>query len=164
MAPPATDWYPVYTSSPGNPPPSPGPQHPRRRRRWYRRPSFWFSLLIFLLLGVVTAGATVAYAVSNIPLPSELDTSPTTVLDKNGKELGQLHAEATREDVDINDIPEHTVEAVLAAEDAEFHTHPGVSIPGIVRAAIRNVRSGEVRQGGSTISQQYVKTVTGDTE
>jgi len=164
MAPPATDWYPVYTSSSGNPPPSPGPQYRRRKRRWYRRPSFWFSLLIFVLLGVVTAGAAVAYAVSNIPLPSELDTSPTTVLDKNGKELGQLHSEATREDVDIDDIPEHTVQAVLAAEDAEFHTHPGVSIPGIVRAAIRNVRSGEVRQGGSTISQQYVKTVTGDTE
>ena len=164
-APSATDWYPVYSSSPGNPPPPPGPQRQRRRRRrWYRRPSFWLSLLFFLLLLVVTAGAAVAYAVSAIPLPSELDTSPTTVLDKDGKELGQLHAEATREDVEIGDVPEHTVQAVLAAEDAEFHEHPGVSIPGIVRAAIRNVRSGEVRQGGSTISQQYVKTVTGDTE
>jgi penicillin-binding protein 1A len=113
---------------------------------------------------MLTAGAAVAYAVANIPLPSELDTSPTIVLDKNGDEIGQLHAEAAREDVELRDVPEHTVQAVLAAEDAEFYDHPGVSLPGIVRAAIRNVRSGEVRQGGSTISQQYVKTVTGDTE
>ncbi|HSK95304.1 MAG TPA: PBP1A family penicillin-binding protein [Euzebyales bacterium] len=140
----------------------PPPQ--RRRRRWYRRPGFWLGLLFFALLVMVVLGATVAYAVANIPLPTELDTTPTTVLDKNGKEIGQLSAEATREDVALADIPEHTVQAVLAAEDAEFYEHPGVSVPGIVRAAVRNVRSGEVRQGGSTISQQYVKTVTGDTE
>jgi penicillin-binding protein 1A len=84
------------------------------------------------------------------------------VLDKDGNEIGQLHAQTTREDVDLRDVPEHTVHAVLAAEDAGFYEHQGISIPGIVRAAVRDVRSGEVRQGGSTISQQYVKTVTGD--
>ena len=121
-------------------------------------------MLLVMALAMVVAAAAVAYAVANIPLPSELDTSPTTVLDKNGDEIGQLHAEARREDVELGDIPDHTIDAVLAAEDAEFRQHPGVSVPGIVRAAVRNVRSGEVRQGGSTISQQYVKTVTGDTE
>jgi penicillin-binding protein 1A len=121
-------------------------------------------MLLFGLVGGVMAAAAVAYAVSNIPLPTELETTPTTVLDKNGDEIGQLHAEATREDVKLDEVPEHTVQAVLAAEDAGFREHPGVSIPGIVRAAISNVRSGEVRQGGSTISQQYVKTVTGADE
>lgn len=121
-------------------------------------------MLLFALLVGVMAAAAVAYAVANIPLPNELETTPTTVLDKNGNEIGQLHAEATREDVELDKVPEHTTQAVLAAEDAGFREHPGVSIPGIVRAAISNLRSGEVRQGGSTISQQYVKTVTGADE
>jgi penicillin-binding protein 1A len=156
------DWYPVDGRQHAGPPPRSGPT--RRRRRWYRRPTFWFGLLFMLLLLGVMATAALAYAVANIPLPSELETRPTTVLDRNGKEIGQLHAEATREDVELGEVPEHTIDAVLAAEDAEFRQHPGVSIPGIVRAAISNVRSGEIRQGGSTISQQYVKTVTGDDE
>ena len=157
-----TDWYSVRTVPPEDP--AYGAYEPPRRRRWYRRPGFWFGLLFFMALVALIGAATVSYAVTNIPLPSELDTSPTVVLDKDGNEIGQLHAETTREDVELSDIPEHTIQAVLAAEDAEFYKHPGVSIPGIVRAAIRNVRSGSVRQGGSTISQQYVKTVTGEDE
>ena len=45
-----------------------------------------------------------------------------------------------------------------------FYEHRGVSLPGIFRAAIRNVTAGEVSQGGSTISQQYVKNVTADNQ
>jgi penicillin-binding protein 1A len=136
----------------------------RRRRPWYRRAGFWLGLLLALLLIVITLGGAVAYAVATVPLPTELDTLPTVVVDARGKKIGELHAEATRQDVALDRIPEHTRQAVLAAEDAEFYQHPGVSVPGIVRAAIRNIRSGEVRQGGSTISQQYVKTVTGEND
>jgi penicillin-binding protein 1A len=142
------------------------PAHARRRPRrpWFRRPTFWLGALLVVLLAAVTVGGAVVYAVATVPLPTELDTSPTVVLDARGKKIGELYAEAAREDVELDRVPEHTRQAVLAAEDAGFYDHPGVSIPGIVRAAIRNVRSGEVRQGGSTISQQYVKTVTGETD
>ena len=147
---------------------TPADQHTRARRRrrrpWFRHPTFWLGALLVLLLAAVTVGGAVVYAVATVPLPTALDTSPTVVLDARGKKIGELYAEATREDVELDRVPEHTRQAVLAAEDAEFYDHPGVSIPGIVRAAIRNVRSGAVRQGGSTISQQYVKTVTGETD
>lgn len=159
-APRTSEWYPAYSPLP---PRQETPPRRRRRRRWYARPGFWLGLLFFLAVMVAAAGAAIAYAVSNVPLPSELDTTPTIVLDSQGEELGQLSAQATRADMELAEIPEHTRQAVLAAEDAGFYQHPGVSIPGIVRAAISNVRSGEVRQGGSTISQQYVKTVTGET-
>jgi len=149
------DWTPAH---------QPARARRRRRRPWFRRPTFWLGAVLVLLLIAVTVGGAIVYAVATVPLPNTLDTAPTVVLDARGRQIGELYAEATREDVELERIPEHTRQAVLAAEDAEFYDHPGVSIPGIVRAAVRNVRSGEVRQGGSTISQQYVKTVTGETD
>jgi len=149
------DWTPTH---------QPARARRRRRRPWFRRPTFWLGALLVLLLMAVTVGGAVVYAVVTVPLPNTLDTSPTVVIDARGRKIGELYAEAARKDVELDRVPEHTRRAVLAAEDAEFYDHPGVSIPGIVRAAIRNVRSGEVRQGGSTISQQYVKTVTGETD
>src|SRR6185436_3713314 len=56
-------------------------------------------------------------------------------------------------------LPEHVVQAVLAAEDAAFYWHPGVSPSGIARAALSNLRHGTVTQGGSTLTQQLVKNV-----
>ena len=61
--------------------------------------------------------------------------------------------------VDVQDLPEPVVQAVLAAEDSAFYWHPGVSPTGIARAALINLRRGEVAQGGSTLTQQLVKNV-----
>ena len=54
-------------------------------------------------------------------------------------------------------LPEPLVHAVLAAEDDGFFSHPGVSVTGILRAALVDLREGEAAQGGSTITQQLVK-------
>jgi penicillin-binding protein 1A len=116
-----------------------------------------------VLLGF--AGVTLFfYFFTSVPLPDAVGASPTVILDTNGVEVGTLQAETSREDIDLDDLPEHVVNAVLAAEDAGFYEHRGVSLPGIFRAAIRNVTAREVSQGGSTISQQYVKNVTSDKE
>jgi penicillin-binding protein 1B len=57
----------------------------------------------------------------------------------------------------LDEIPTVVVRAVLAAEDAAFFEHPGLSPTGIARALWTNLRGGEVRQGGSTITQQLAK-------
>ena len=62
-----------------------------------------------------------------------------------------------RRPVALESLPEHLVSAVLAAEDAKFYEHPGLSLRGILRAAWVNVRGGAIRQGGSTLTQQLVK-------
>ncbi|MEL7060374.1 MAG: PBP1A family penicillin-binding protein [Acidobacteriota bacterium] len=62
-----------------------------------------------------------------------------------------------RRPVAIEELPEHLVLAVLAAEDARFLEHPGVSLRGILRAAWVNLQANAVRQGGSTLTQQLVK-------
>ncbi|HXT49564.1 MAG TPA: PBP1A family penicillin-binding protein, partial [Thermoanaerobaculia bacterium] len=59
--------------------------------------------------------------------------------------------------VELDELPPHVVGAVLAAEDAGFFRHSGVAPTGIVRAAWEDIRAREVRQGGSTITQQLVK-------
>ncbi|NTV46887.1 MAG: transglycosylase domain-containing protein, partial [Chlorobiales bacterium] len=55
------------------------------------------------------------------------------------------------------EVPREMVQSLLAAEDSGFFEHPGLSPTGIVRALLSNLRGGEVRQGGSTITQQLVK-------
>ena len=62
-----------------------------------------------------------------------------------------------RRPVALDDVPENLVLAVLAAEDAGFLKHAGVSVKGILRAAWANLRANKVRQGGSTLTQQLVK-------
>jgi penicillin-binding protein 1B len=54
-------------------------------------------------------------------------------------------------------LPQEVVRAVLAAEDASFFEHPGISPTGLLRAVWANLRAGEVRQGGSTLTQQLAK-------
>ena len=59
--------------------------------------------------------------------------------------------------VPLDGIPQQVVQAVLATEDRRFFEHTGLDPIGIVRAAWLDIRSGEIRQGGSTLSQQLVK-------
>jgi penicillin-binding protein 1A len=166
---------PAPASAAGAPPAArrPAPRRPARRGRatrrrngrtpWYRRPVAALLLLPVVLLGF--AGLVLFfYFFTSVPLPETVGASPTLILDTNGVEVGTLQAETSREDIDLDDLPDHVVKAVLAAEDATFYEHRGVSLPGIFRAAIRNVTSGEISQGGSTISQQYVKNVTDNKE
>lgn len=56
-----------------------------------------------------------------------------------------------------DEMPQVMRDAILAAEDAEFYSHPGLDFVGLVRAMVTNVRRGELRQGASTITQQVVK-------
>jgi penicillin-binding protein 1B len=59
--------------------------------------------------------------------------------------------------VALADVPEDLIYAVLAAEDARFFSHAGLSVTGILRAGWVNLRGGAVSQGGSTLTQQLVK-------
>ena len=73
--------------------------------------------------------------------------------------IAQLSGGVDRTTVDASRIPPVLVDAVLAAEDRTFFEHGGVDPAGIVRALWTNLRAGGVSQGGSTITQQYVKNV-----
>lgn len=92
------------------------------------------------------------------PLPAELADPPerSVVLDREGRRLATLQVE-NRKSVDLERIPEHVIDAVLATEDQAFWEHRGVNWTAILRAAARNATEGEISGGGSTITQQLVK-------
>lgn len=62
-----------------------------------------------------------------------------------------------REIVSLGDVPRRLIQAILAAEDSRFYAHPGVDFLAVARAALENLRSARIVQGGSTITQQTVK-------
>lgn len=96
----------------------------------------------------------------SLPSPKKLTERKTEVstkiYDRNGILLYTIYKDKNRTPVKLADLPEFVKYATLAAEDAEFYQHPGFSIRGILRAAIRNYTKGELT-GGSTITQQLVK-------
>ncbi|HVR61177.1 MAG TPA: biosynthetic peptidoglycan transglycosylase, partial [Polyangia bacterium] len=81
----------------------------------------------------------------------------TRIVDRNGVSVGELGAEK-RTVVPYAAIPKVLINAVVSAEDAEFFQHAGLNYRGMLRAFIENVLRGRAAQGGSTITQQVVKT------
>jgi penicillin-binding protein 1A len=92
-------------------------------------------------------------------LPSDLEgpAERSVVLAADGTELATLSGAENRVIVGLAAVPEHVRQAVIAIEDADFHDHAGVDHRAIVRAAFANLRARRTVQGGSTITQQYVK-------
>lgn len=92
------------------------------------------------------------------PLPDEeFQPENSFVYAGDGRQLAEISFEQRRIPVTLTEIPDITVEAVLATEDKEFWEHNGLNYQALVRAAIANTQAGEVTQGGSTITQQYVE-------
>jgi penicillin-binding protein 1A len=77
--------------------------------------------------------------------------------------LATIWLDENRRVVALKDIPKRVRNAVIAIEDDRFYQHDGVDLRGIARAAVADLRSGRIAQGGSTLTQQLVKlTVTGN--
>ncbi len=83
----------------------------------------------------------------------------TKVFAADGTLITTLHAEQDREEVALADIAPGLRQAVVAIEDARFFNHKGVDLRALARAVQRNAAAGKVTEGGSTITQQYVKNV-----
>ncbi|HPS58554.1 MAG TPA: PBP1A family penicillin-binding protein [Spirochaetota bacterium] len=100
---------------------------------------------------------TVSYAL--IKESAKLKQSaPSRIYDRNGELVAELYDEY-RDYTAISEIPECLKLAFIAAEDNSFFMHSGIDLPGIIRAVIVDLTSGELRQGGSTITQQLAKQV-----
>ena len=135
-----------------------GKGRPRRSR--LRRILRW-TLWLAIPAVAVAAGTVVGliYAFARVPLPAEVPTAQTIVFtDQTGRhEIGTLSAQENRRVVKLEKIPEHARRAVLAAEDRDFYEHGAISWRGLARATAANLLRRRISEGGSTITQQYVK-------
>lgn len=119
----------------------------------------WAFVAIF---GVLIASFLIFYflILKDMPSPADLALrSPevsTKIYDRNGNILYKIYKDKNRTIIPLTQIPESVKLATLAAEDAEFYSHPGFSIRGIFRALINDINTDSI-QGGSTITQQLVK-------
>ena len=144
----------------GGEPPK-GQKAVKKKSKWRTvRRSAYVLVALGLVLPVLAFMA--AYIVQDVPKPGDLPTNQVaTIYASDGSSVLSTVVppeEGNRREVALDQIPVHVRNAVLAAEDRDFYTNPGFSISGFARAARDNVLGRDSAGGGSTITQQYVKT------
>jgi len=120
-----------------------------------RRPGSRRLVPFFLPIALVLASCTYT-----VPLEPVSSTARSTfVYDAQGNLIARLHAEEDREPIPLEEVAPVLKDAVIAIEDERFYDHNGVDLRATFRALMRNIEGGEIAEGGSTITQQYVKNV-----
>ena len=106
--------------------------------------------------------ALFTYLFWGLPLPNQLTSQArnpvsTQIYDRNGKLIYEIFEEKRRTPINVKDLPPYVAQATVAIEDKDFYNHIGFDPIGILRAAYKT-STGQRLEGGSTITQQLVKT------
>ena len=147
------------------------PAHRRRRRRQRRKREkitsrrFAVLLALVVVLGTIAVfvAATVTGAAGILSNCSLASLKPVAigansfVYAADGTVLGAIPAERNRQPVGLDAMSHWVTNATVDVEDRRFYEHGGIDWEGVVRAAVENVKSGHIVQGGSTITQQLVR-------
>ncbi len=116
-----------------------------------------FSLLAFSVLAIAFVALLLLPTLPDIEDLAETHLKvPMRVYAADGELLAEF-GEEKRIPVEIEEVPEMLIQAILAAEDHAFFYHHGVDFAGILRAAWNNLRTGQASQGGSTITMQVAR-------
>ncbi|WP_117208209.1 transglycosylase domain-containing protein [Allorhizocola rhizosphaerae] len=126
------------------------------------------GLLAGLVMGIVLAPLGIALGMAAkegsekwLSVPNNLADVPagqtSYVYGADNQTLLAMFYEEHRRYLKINEIPQHLQHAVIAAEDSRFFQHNGVDVKGMARAFVANQKAGEVEQGASTLTMQYVR-------
>lgn len=170
------DDYDEDAPSPGAGRPAPRPvidlpplsERQRLRAKRLRRFVFWakftgFLFVLFFVVALVGAAGAFFYLKPRYDLAQTFDLSAleevevaSRIFDRSGKELGRIFVQ-NRRPVSLDNVSDHFVHALLAAEDSRFYQHDGVDYLGIIRALYYGIRSKGINQGASTITQQLAR-------
>ena len=153
----------------------------------YRKPSFWTKIkllfyrtkykknkkrglikkfLVLILWGFIISSIGIlcvfAYYSKDLPSPDKISqrevVQSTKIYDRTGEVLlYDIHGEEKRTVINFQDIPQYMKDATIVAEDDSFYHHFGLDFKGIIRAFFSNLRGRKITQGGSTITQQFIK-------
>uniref|UniRef100_A0A7C4M2K4 Penicillin-binding protein n=1 Tax=candidate division CPR3 bacterium TaxID=2268181 RepID=A0A7C4M2K4_UNCC3 len=112
------------------------------------------------IFGILFIASLFVWYSKDLPNPYKINrdiAQSTKILDRNGNLLYEVHGEENRTLIKYEDIPENIKKATVSVEDPDFYKHMGFNIRGIGRAFIQDIISRDAKQGGSTITQQFVK-------
>lgn len=144
-------------------------RHEKRVAKQRKKQSIYISLLTklrYIIVGCIFSFFFIFLPliaivfIQDLPSPNNLSLSQppqtTKIYDRNGVLLYQIYAQQNRTLVSLKDVPINLQHATIAIEDKDFYYHPGFDITAILRAAIADAL-GKPIQGGSTITQQLIK-------
>ncbi len=133
----------------------------KKKRKNRTQPFFvkvvFICLFLFILSFVVSFAFLVSFSsqkmVDLVQTSNFINPVTSKVYDINGKLITEFFQE-NRTPISLDQLPNHLISAFIAIEDSNFYQHYGISIRGIIRALIENIKEGRIAQGGSTITQQ----------
>lgn len=135
---------------------------PIQKRGFFRRFILW-PFVVLTVLGLLAALAAVGgyqYISQDLPkINSLMDYRPpiiTTVYAEDGRKIAEFYKER-RVVIPLSEVPPLLIKAFVAAEDSRFFQHQGIDPFSILRAALKNLEAGTIKQGGSTITQQVTR-------
>lgn len=127
-----------------------------RPRRVWRRVGIGTTWLVGLVAAAMVVAVVAFYQLSRVPSPTDLTFDQVaTVTYADGSTMARIGS-TNRSPVTLSTVPDHVRWAVLAAEDRGYYSEHGISVRGTLRAAVNDLKGGDT-QGGSGITQQYVK-------
>lgn len=118
-----------------------------------------FIFLIFILFGL----GFLVYCLKDLPRPEKFTegiiSQPTKIYDRQGKILlYEIIGEEKRTIIPLEEMSEFLKKAVIVVEDKNFFRHRGIDLRAILRAIIHDLKIGKLKEGGSTITQQMIRT------
>ena len=125
--------------------------------------SFFIFLAVCLFIILFVGAIAALFLLKSVPSYENL--TPTAIAETSnvyaidGSLIAEFHAEENREIIPFNKMSKNIKNAIIAVEDKRFYEHQGVDYIRIIGAFIADIRSGKIVQGGSTITQQYIKLV-----
>jgi len=134
------------------------------KRSKKRRILFWILSGLFILFAITLLsglGLFIYYA-KDLPRPEKFTerafVESTKIYDRTGDVLlYELYGETKREIIPLSEMSDNVKNAVVATEDSHFYSHHGIDFLGILRSVKLNLGSGTATYGGSTISQQLIR-------
>ena len=132
-----------------------------RPKRHIWRILFRIGLVCFGI-GFVTVGSIFAWIAKDLPNPGEVNNrliiESTKIYDRTGEHLlYDVHGEEKRTVIPFSDMPDVIKYATISLEDQDFYSHHGIKFTSIARSILRDIITLDKSQGGSTITQQFVK-------
>ena len=142
------------------------PRLPKIKLPFFRGQLITLKLRFFSLGVALTLLTVLIYQgylfVKNLPSPANIGkvnySLTTHIFDRNGNLLYEIYRDQNRTPIKLTDLPDYVIKATIAAEDKDFYFHRGISLFGGIFRAIKDMISHKGLQGGSTITQQLVKT------